>query len=96
MATQRPKAEDVGDSGLRLGGGALAGLSGVGILAVFMAQNLDDVTVHFLVWDFACPVWLLILGAAVLGGLVWFGIGLVRTRRRRKDRREDRRSRRRE
>ena len=93
---QRQNAEDVGDSGLRLGGGALAGLSGVGILAVFMAQNRDDVTVSFLVWDFACPVWLLILGAAVLGGLVWFAVGLVRTRRRRKERRQDRRSRRRE
>ena len=93
---QRQSADEVEDSGLRLGGGAITGLSGAGVLAVFMAQNRNEVSVSFLVWEFACPVWLLILGAAVLGGLVWFGVGLVRTRRRRKERRQDRRSRRRE
>ena len=32
-----------------LSGGAIASLSGVAVLAIFMAQNTDDVTVHFLV-----------------------------------------------
>jgi len=63
----------------------------VAALGTFMAQNTDDVTVKFLFWDFTWPVWLLTLFAAVVGALVWFGVGVLRRHRRRKDRREDRR-----
>jgi uncharacterized integral membrane protein len=56
-----------------------------------MLQNTEDVTIDFLVWDFTWPVWLLTLGAAVVGALVWFGLGVLRRHRRRKDRRADRR-----
>jgi uncharacterized integral membrane protein len=76
---------------LRLGGGAIASLSGVAALVVFMVQNTDDVTVSFLVWEFTWPVWLLILVSALIGALVWFGMGVLRRHRRRKERREDRR-----
>ena len=72
-----------------LSGGAIAMLSGLGVLALFMAQNTEDVRVSFLAWDFTWPVWLLTLGSALLGALVWFGAGVVRRHRRRKDRRED-------
>jgi hypothetical protein len=78
--------------GLRLGGGAIASLSGVGALGIFMVQNTEDVTVTFLVWDFTWPVWLLILVAALIGAFVWLGLGVLRRHRRRKERREDRRS----
>jgi uncharacterized integral membrane protein len=74
-----------------LSGGVIASLSGVAALAIFMAQNTDDVTVKFLFWDFTWPVWLLTLFAALVGALVWFGLGVLRRRRRRKTRRAARR-----
>jgi uncharacterized integral membrane protein len=78
--------------GRRLGGGAIASLVGVAALVIFMIQNTDDVTVSFLFWEFSWPTWLLTLVAALLGALVWFGLGVLRRHRRRKERREDRRS----
>jgi len=77
--------------GLRLGGGAIASSSGLAALGIFMIQNTEDVTVHFLFWDFTWPVWLLILVAAVIGAFVWLGLGILRRHRRRKERRADRR-----
>jgi uncharacterized integral membrane protein len=74
-----------------LSGGAIASLSGVGALAIFMGQNTEDVTVTFLFWDFTWPVWLLTLVAALVGALVWFGLGVLRRHRRRKARRAARR-----
>ena len=78
--------------GARLGGGAIASVSGVAALVIFMIQNTDDVTVEFLTWHFTWPVWLLTLVAALIGAFVWFGFGVLRRHRRRKARREDRRS----
>jgi len=75
----------------RLGGGAIASLTGVGALGIFMIQNTDDVTVQFLVWEFTWPVWLLVLVAALIGALIWFGMGVLRRHRRRVERRADRR-----
>jgi uncharacterized integral membrane protein len=82
---------DAGQQRARLGGGAIASLSGVGVLAIFMAQNTDDVTVKFLAWDFTWPIWLLTLVSALIGALVWLGLGVLRRHRRRKERREARR-----
>jgi uncharacterized integral membrane protein len=76
---------------LRLSGGAIASLSGVGALLVFMIQNTEDVTVDFLFWSFTWPLWLLILVAAIVGAFVWFGLGVLRRHRRRTARREARR-----
>jgi uncharacterized integral membrane protein len=83
--------EEARQEGLRLSGGAIASLVGVGALAVFMGQNTDDVTVSFLWLDFTWPVWLLVLVSALVGALVWFGLGVVRRHRRRVDRRAARR-----
>jgi uncharacterized integral membrane protein len=63
----------------------------VAVLAIFMAQNTDDVTVKFLAWDFTWPIWLLTLVSALIGALVWLGLGVLRRHRRRKERREARR-----
>jgi uncharacterized integral membrane protein len=76
---------------VRLSGGAIASLSGIGALLVFMIQNTEDVTVDFLFWSFTWPLWLLILVAALVGALVWFGLGVLRRHRRRTARREERR-----
>jgi uncharacterized integral membrane protein len=75
----------------RIGGGAIASLTGAGALLVFMFQNTEDVTVKFLVWEFTWPVWLLILVASLFGALVWFGLGVLRRHRRRVERRDERR-----
>jgi uncharacterized integral membrane protein len=74
-----------------LGGGAIAALTGVGLLLVFMIQNTEDVTLDFLFWSFTWPLWLFTFVIALVGALVWFGLGVMRRHRRRKARREDRR-----
>jgi uncharacterized integral membrane protein len=75
----------------RLTGGAIASLSGVGLLVIFMIQNTDDVRLDFLFWSFTWPLWLLCLVMAVVGAIAWFGLGVLRRHRRRKERRADRR-----
>ena len=94
MVLEHPEGTTSGTSrrsGMRLGGGAIASLTGVGLLVVFIVQNTDDVRLDFLFWTFTWPLWLLTLTSAVLGALVWFGLGVMRRHRRRKERREDRR-----
>jgi uncharacterized integral membrane protein len=88
--SSRPEAEQQ-QQGLRLSGGAIASLGGVAALVIFMSQNTEDVTVQFLGWEFTWPVWLLVLVSALIGALVWFGLGVLRRHRRRSDRRDERR-----
>jgi uncharacterized integral membrane protein len=76
---------------LRLGGGAIAALIGVGLLVVFMFQNTERITLNFLFWSFTWPLWLFTLVTALIGAMVWFGLGVVRRHRRRTARRADRR-----
>ena len=78
-------------AGRRLGAGAIASLSGLAVLVIFVIQNREDLKVHFLVWSFIWPLWLYTIVMAVFGALVWFGFGVVRRHRRRKERRENRR-----
>jgi uncharacterized integral membrane protein len=79
-------------TGPRVGAGAIVALTGSGLLLVFMVQNTEDVTLDFLFWSFTLPLWLFTLAAALIGSLVWFGLGIMRRHRRRKARREDRSS----
>lgn len=81
-----------GPQGPRLGGGAIASLSGLGVLIVFVIQNTQDVRFQFLFLSFTWPLWLYTIMVALFGALVWFGLSLVRRHRRRKGRREERRS----
>jgi uncharacterized integral membrane protein len=83
-----PEAEQ---RGVRLGGGAIASLTGGAALVIFMVQNTDDVTIKFLPWEFTWPIWLLTLISALIGAIVWFGLGVLRRHRRRKERRAARR-----
>jgi uncharacterized integral membrane protein len=76
----------------RLGFGAIASLIGAGLLLIFIVQNTEDVRLDFLVWNFTWPLWLLTIVSAVLGAIVWFGLGVLRRHRRRKERRQDRRN----
>ncbi|MEN3264926.1 lipopolysaccharide assembly protein LapA domain-containing protein [Pseudonocardia sp.] len=75
---------------LRLSGGAIASLTGVGLLVIFMIQNTDRITLNFLFWSFTWPLWLFTFVMALVGALVWFGVGVMRRHRRRKARHEDR------
>ena len=76
----------------RFGVGAIASLIGVGFLLVFILQNNQSVDLDFLVWTFSWPLWFLIIVAALLGALVWFGLSVARRHRRRVKRRENRRN----
>jgi uncharacterized integral membrane protein len=92
MAQQGPRDNTGTQSdGRRLGGGAIASLTGVGLLAVFMIQNTESIRVDFLFWSFTWPLWFLTIASALLGALVWFGMGVMRRHRRRRERRQDRR-----
>ena len=75
----------------RLSGGAITSLAGGAFLIIFMVQNTENITLHFLAWSFTWPLWLFTLVTALVGALVWFGLGVLRRHRRRKARREDRR-----
>ena len=77
--------------GQGLGTGAIATLTGVALLLVFMIQNTEDVTLDFLFWSFTWPLWLFTFVVALVGALVWFGLGVLRRHRRRRARRADRR-----
>ena len=69
------------------GGGAIASLTGLGVLLIFIIQNTDRVRFQFLFWSFTWPLWLLTMASALLGALVWFGLGVMRRHRRRMERR---------
>jgi uncharacterized integral membrane protein len=86
--TQQDQAKQ---AGRRLGGGAIASLSGLAVLLIFVIQNREDLKFHFLVWRFTWPLWVYTIVMALFGALVWFGLGVIRRHRRRKERREDRR-----
>ena len=77
--------------GRQISGGAIASLTGLGVLAIFIVQNTEDVRFDFLWLNFTWPLWLYTIVVAVFGALVWFGLGVMRRHRRRKERREDRR-----
>src|SRR4051812_21164429 len=74
-------------SGSRMSGGIVATPVGGGLLVVFMAQNTERVTLKFLFWSFSWPLWLFTLTVAVLGAVLWIGLGVVRRHRRRRARR---------
>jgi uncharacterized integral membrane protein len=74
----------------RLSGGLIATLAGGGLLVLFMAQNTQRVTLTFLFWSFSWPLWLFTLTVAVLGAILWVGLGVLRRHRRRVARRDAR------
>jgi uncharacterized integral membrane protein len=91
MAQQRSGVATDGSAGARLGAGAIASLIGVALLVIFMIQNTDRITLTFLFWSFTWPLWLFTVVTALIGALVWFGVGVMRRHRRRGDRRAERR-----
>jgi uncharacterized integral membrane protein len=86
-----PESGPDSNNNSRLSGGAIASLVGVGLLLVFIIQNTERIRLHFLVWSFSWPLWFYTIVTAVFGALVWFGLGVMRRHRRRKERRDARR-----
>jgi uncharacterized integral membrane protein len=70
--------------GRQLSGGAIASLAGVGVLLIFIVQNTEDVRFDFLTFSFTWPLWLYTIVTALVGALVWFGLGVMRRQRRRR------------
>jgi uncharacterized integral membrane protein len=75
----------------RLGSGAIASLIALAVLVIFVIQNRMRIKIDFLAWSFIWPLWLYTIVTAVFGALVWFGLGVMRRHRRRKERRANRR-----
>jgi uncharacterized integral membrane protein len=95
MVQQTPGAANTAPTGgapqaSSISKGLIATLAGGGLLVVFVVQNRDDVTLNFLFWSFTVPMWLFTIAVAVLGSIVWIGLGILRRHRRRKARRADR------
>jgi uncharacterized integral membrane protein len=91
MTQEGPSGPVTNADGRRLGGGAIASIVGIVALVIFIVQNTETVKLDFLFLTFEWPLWLLTIVSALLGALVWFGFGVMRRHRRRKERREDRR-----
>jgi uncharacterized integral membrane protein len=70
-----------------MGAGVAATIGGLGALLLAILQNREEITVDFLFWSFTWPLWLYTVVVALIGALVWFGLGVMRRRRRRKARR---------
>jgi len=84
--------DEAQEGGKGLGAGAIASLSGLGVLLIFILQNTEDVRFDFLFLSFTWPLWLYTIVTAFFGALIWFCLGVMRRHRRRKERRADRRS----
>lgn len=74
--------------GKRIGGGVIASLVGLAVLVIFIVQNTQDVEFKFLMLTFTWPLWLYTIVVAVVGALVWLGLGMMRRHKRRKERRD--------
>ena len=74
----------------RLSGGAITSLIAAAVLLIFMFQNTGTIIVRFLFLRFNWPLWLYTIATAVVGALIWFGLGVMRRHQRRVQRREER------
>ena len=53
----------------RIGSGVILSLIGIAALVIFMVQNTEKIRVHFLAWHFIWSLWVIVLVAALIGGL---------------------------
>lgn len=81
-------SREMSSSRSKVSGGLIASGIGVAVLLVFIVQNTEDVRFDFLFFHFTWPLWLYTIVTAVVGALIWFGLGVIRRHRRRVARRE--------
>ncbi|MDT5311807.1 MAG: hypothetical protein QOE74_827, partial [Mycobacterium sp.] len=48
------------------------------VLLIFIAQNTESGTFHFLGWSWSLPLGVALLAAAILGGVITFLVGAAR------------------
>lgn len=89
--TQQGEEQQARQAGRQLSGGMITSLVGLAVLLIFIIENRMRIQVRFLVWSFIWPLWVYTIVIALFGALAWFGFGVVRRHRRRKERRENRR-----
>jgi uncharacterized integral membrane protein len=88
---QQGETQGARPSSSRLSGGMITSLAGLAVLVIFIIENRMRIKVRFLFWHFMWPLWVYTIVIAVCGAVAWFGMGVVRRHRRRKERRENRR-----
>jgi uncharacterized integral membrane protein len=88
--TQQGETQQGRQETRRLSGGMIASLIGLAVLLIFIIENRMRIKIRFLVWHFIWPLWVYTIVIAVFGALAWFGMGVIRRHRRRKERRDDR------
>jgi uncharacterized integral membrane protein len=76
--------------GRRFGAGTIAALVGLAVLLIFILQNRQSIRFDFLFLHFTWPMWLYTIVVALIGAIVWFGLGVLRRHRRRVERRRNR------
>jgi uncharacterized integral membrane protein len=91
MMAQQGETRGARRSSGQLSGGMITSLVGLAVLVIFIIENRMRIKVGFLFWHFVWPLWVYTIVIAVFGALAWFGLGVVRRHRRRKERRENRR-----
>jgi uncharacterized integral membrane protein len=91
VSAQQGEPQQARQASRRLGGGMIASLGGLAVLLVFIIENRMRIKIRFLFWHFIWPLWVYTIVIAVFGALAWFGLGVIRRHRRRKERRENRR-----
>jgi uncharacterized integral membrane protein len=89
--TEQRAAQQAPRTSRRLSGGMITLLFGLAVLLVFIIENRAHIKIRFLAWGFIWPLWIYTIVIALFGALAWFGAGVVRRHRRRKERRENRR-----
>lgn len=62
----------------------IAGIAVV-VVAIFVAQNTEEIEFEFLWFSFRIPLWLVLVGVFVLGAVVGQAAAWWRRRRRRRD-----------
>ena len=82
--------ETTQSAGRRFGAGTIAALVGLAVLLIFILQNRQSIRFHFLFLHFTWPMWLYTIVVALVGAIVWFGLGVLRRHRRRVERRRRR------
>ena len=87
---QQGEAQQARQESRRLSGGMITSLAGLAVLLIFIIQNRMRIKIGFLFWHFVWPLWVYSIVIALFGALAWFGLGVMRRHRRRKERRERR------
>ena len=89
---QQGEAQRGRQASRRLSGGMITSLVGLAVLLIFIIENRMRIKIGFLFWHFVWPLWVYTIVIAIFGALAWFGLGVMRRHRRRKERRENRRA----